>query len=151
MTLAFVALLLGWRGACAGAAHAHRALAQSDEPFLSELPLEVLAVTPAGLLSDDDSDASRRIRGAQPIQVVFSRAVIALGADPSNVADAQRPFTVGDGSLGSYRWINSYVARFDPFGDWPSDAALSFTWNRELVSWDGLTLDNTSQLRVRCR
>ena len=149
MTLSL--LLLGVAALAHARAHDGRVLQQNSEPFLSELPLSVVAVTPAALLGDASAGdaATVQVRGAQPIQAVFSRAVIALGADPSNVPETQRPFRVGDGSLGSFRWINSYIARFDPFGTWPSDAAVPFEWNRDLESWDGLQLNNSAELRVR--
>jgi hypothetical protein len=119
------------------------------DTFLSELPLTVLTTSPSDLLSTTQAEGKTiSLTGTQPIQVVYSRSVIALGVDPSDVSPAQQPFQVGDGSVGRFRWINSYIARFDPYGIWPSDLAIDFVWNRRLTSWEGLTLNNTEELRV---
>jgi hypothetical protein len=121
----------------------------AGDAFLSDLPLSVLATTPSALLATGPAEGQNlSVTGSQPIQVVFSRSVIQLGVDPSDVPPAQQPFKVGDGSVGRFRWMNSYIARFDPYGIWPSDLSLSFVWNRQLTSWEGLKLNNTEALRV---
>jgi hypothetical protein len=146
-----------------GVGRAGRALLadQANSTLLSGLPLKVVTATPA-LLLEPPKSGKVLLRGAQTIQIVFSRPVIALGADfGGSVPPGQLPFTLsggGDNSTGGlqtlpfgrFRWVTTYIARFDPIdGAWPTDLALSLIWNRQLTTWDGVTLSGAGMLQVR--
>lgn len=113
------------------------------------LPLTVVSATPAALLGA--GDAPIELGASQPIQVVFSRAVVALGSDAASPAPEQTPFTVLGGSAGRFRWLNSYVASFEPEGEWATDLTLDFAWNAQLASFDGAPLQEAAALQVRHR
>lgn len=129
----------------------HRHLLDTDaspaaaaSSLLSDLPLEVVSATPTVLLSPTFETIP--IVEEIFLQVVFSRAVIPLGSDGGNTV----PFTVAPAEAGRFRWLNSYIARFEPAGlSWPTDLQLTFTWNRDLVSFDGVELQGTELLQVR--
>jgi hypothetical protein len=120
----------------------------AESGFLSELPLTVVSITPASLRSPLND--SIPIFNGESIRIVFSRAVIPLGADVSDVA----PFVLfspgaGNDSVGRFCWVNSYTARFDPIGnEWGADLSLKLTWNRDLVSWDGVSITGLDKLQV---
>jgi hypothetical protein len=120
----------------------------AESVFLSELPLTVVSTAPASLRSS--LNESIPISNDESIQIVFSRAVIPLGADVSDVA----PFVLlssgaGNDSVGRFRWVNSYIARFDPIGnEWGADLTLKLAWNRGLVSWDGVSITGLDKLQV---
>ncbi|CAI7797899.1 unnamed protein product [Closterium sp. NIES-53] len=100
-----------------------------------------------------------------PHQVVFNRAVIALGSDfgfdASQVEGRARaagaaalqwglppsllPFSLGckgvDSVTGRARWVTSFVFRFDPLEEWPSDLTCSLTWNANFSAFDGTSWD----------
>jgi hypothetical protein len=118
--------------------------ADTSASFLSELPLTVVSTTPSYLITPSLDPVP--ISKYETIQVVYSRAVIPLGANVSDMA----AFTIGDDSVGRFRWINSYIARFDPVGgDWGDDLSLKLTWNRDLLSWDGAHIEGLDKLKVR--
>lgn len=80
-------------------------------------------------------------------QVVFSRPVIALGADFGAAAPPPSlvPFTLDgcrgvDGGRG--RWVTTSIYRYDPEASsgWPSDLDCSFKWNPSLQAYDGAPL-----------
>ncbi|CAI5537503.1 unnamed protein product [Closterium sp. Naga37s-1] len=150
--------------------------------FQGRLPLKVLSVLPAVTESagrtrggsgaagagGTATAASATISGTDPIQVVFNRAVIALGSDfgfdASQVEGRARaagtaalqwglppsllPFSLGckgvDSVAGRARWVTSFVFRFDPLEEWPSDLTCSLTWNANFSAFDGTSWDEAS-------
>ena len=130
---------------------------------LPQLALRVVATTPLELTTSSPSTDAPivDVEGSQPIQAIFSRPVIALGEDGS--APAQQPFQLscnncpasGNGTqlqLGKFRWVTTFVARFDPHGEWPTDLDLDFSWNSNVTSWDGADLqEDNLQVRQDCR
>eukprot|EP01044_Picomonas_judraskeda_P019670 COSAG03_NODE_4194_length_1645_cov_1.966365_2_plen_112_part_01 len=91
-------------------------------PFLPQLPLELVSFTPA---------ARSTLSGRDALTVTFNRAVIALGSDFGDEAlPADKvPFSCvlsqpGGGATppmeGRWRWVTTFVARFDPVSDWPT-------------------------------
>ena len=135
----------------------------STTAVLPQLALQVVATTPLELIASSPSTDAPivDVEGSQPIQAIFSRPVIALGEDGS--APAQQPFQLscnnypssGDGTqlqLGKFRWVTTFVARFDPDGEWPTDLDLDFSWNSNVTSWDGADLqEDNLQVRQACR
>ena len=125
---------------------ASRSLGATDD-----LPLTVISTSPAALsqAAGDNISLDRR----EDIQVVYSRAVVPLGSDGAAPPTAQTPFTIsGGGALaGTFRWLNSYVASFEPANEaeWGTDLTLDFAWNRELVTFDGVPLSGAAALEVR--
>jgi len=113
--------------------------------FMQALPLRVDFATPALLAADG---APVTLSGSDAIQVVFSRPVIALGSD-FGLASAV-PFTLSPPVEGAFRWVTSYVVRFDPAGTWGSDLNLTLSWDLDLRSWDGIPL-LPAGLQVRAR
>lgn len=75
-------------------------------------------------------------------QAVFSRPVLALGADwgLQQLPREQLPFNLSCNVPGRLRWVTTNIARFDPSVDWPPDLACTFAWNRGLRAYDGATL-----------
>ena len=122
----------------------------------SKLPLGVISITPTR-----DSWLSAR----STLTVVFSRPVIALGSEtfipsPTSLFDPQEeqvPFYLvvassssSSSSLlpvpGKYRWVTTYMARFDSDIDWPLDLDFSLVINPHLKSFDGLALVHDSNV-----
>ncbi|CAI5949539.1 unnamed protein product [Closterium sp. NIES-64] len=150
--------------------------------FQARLPLKVLSVLPAvtesagrtrrgsgaAAAGGTAAAASATISGTDPIQVVFNRAVIALGSDfgfdASQVGGRAQaagaaalqwglppsllPFSLGcrgvDSVAGRARWVTSFVFRFDPLEEWPSDLTCSLTWNANFSAFDGTSWDESS-------
>jgi hypothetical protein len=92
--------------------------------FLPALSLDVVSLTPA---------ASTQLFGRTAITVTFNRAVIALGSDfgDADLPVDKVPFFIevsseGEGRstaavpivAGRWRWVTTFVARFDPNADW---------------------------------
>lgn len=50
-----------------------------------------------------------------PVDQVIRLLSLSLAAFP------QVPFTVKPGIPGTFRWVTTYIARFDPVIDWPTD------------------------------
>eukprot|EP00899_Mesostigma_viride_P016306 jgi/Mesvir1/24677/Mv25138-RA.1 len=104
--------------------------------------LRVLTTTP---LVDRD-DPSLSVSGDTPITVVFNRAVIRLGSDYGNDVDldavptAQRPFAFNPPVKGRFRWVTTYIARFDPLDGWMPDVETTLVWNGDLTTWDGVSI-----------
>lgn len=124
----------------------------SSTGFLSQLPLQVVAVTPSVLLSPSLDPVP--IQDQETIQVVFSRAVIPLGSDGVDAVPFSVSLPGGDiddaSQLVRFRWVNSYIGRLDPVDtEWPGDLQLQLSWNRSLVSWDGAPLEGIERLLVR--
>ncbi|KIZ04279.1 hypothetical protein MNEG_3680 [Monoraphidium neglectum] len=122
------------------AAVVRRADAQA---FLQEeLPLRPLVTTPSELLTDSASAIVTLVQ-RQAITAVFSRPVIALGADwgQKELPKELTPFTLSCNTPGRLRWVTTNIARFDPSVDWPTDLACTFDWNKGLKSFDGVALD----------
>eukprot|EP00899_Mesostigma_viride_P016305 jgi/Mesvir1/24676/Mv21969-RA.2 len=86
------------------------------------------------------------VAGETPITVVFNRAVIRLGSDYGNDVDldavptAQRPFAFNPPVKGRFRWVTTYIARFDPEGAWMPDVDTTLVWNHGLTTWDGVSI-----------
>lgn len=134
---------------CAGSAAA-QAGAQAASPLgasATELPLTVLSATPAFLVAPSVEPIS--IGPDEAVQVVYSRAVVPLGSSPTDPAPSQIPFTVSGAPAGRFRWLNSYVASFEPEGSWGTDTTFQFSWNTGLTTFDGVPLQGTERLQVR--
>ncbi|KAJ1624512.1 hypothetical protein T492DRAFT_1147907, partial [Pavlovales sp. CCMP2436] len=128
--------LLAVLAACAAAAPAHAA-------FLPALPLNVTSVLPGPARGVRDDEDARPLRGRDAITVVFSRAVIALGAD----FDASPPaFTLAPAHVpGRFRWVTTAIARFDPSVDWPPELTVEVAPLAGLTSFDGTRLGSSAQ------
>ena len=107
------------------------------------LPLTVGAITPAGGTPED----AAALRGQEALQVVFSRAVIALGSDwGASPALASAPFTLvaKDARVisvpGQFRWATTYIGRFDPDGAWPTDLDFELRIDETLKTFEGIPL-----------
>lgn len=126
----------------------------APSPSAEDLPLTVVSATPPALLRAPGDDPIS-LDARQPIQVVYSRAVVPLGSDFATPPAAQTPFTVSGGgaAAGTFRWLNSYVASFEPADEaaWGTDLALDFEWNTDLASFDGIQLSEAGALQVRGR
>lgn len=70
---------------------------------------------------------------------MFSRAVLALGADfgLEELPDELVPFKLKPTVPGTFRWATTYIARFDPEIDWPTDQEYSLEFNPNLTAFDG--------------
>lgn len=114
--------------------------------FLSKLPLEVVTISPAPSRSSDHG-AERSLSGRDSITVVFSRAVIALGAD----FDASPPaFTISPSHVpGRFRWVTTAIARFDPSIDWPAELKIEVAPVDGLTTFDGTRLAAHTAVRFR--
>jgi hypothetical protein len=53
------------------------------------------------------------------------------------VGAAQVPFTLACGVPGRFRWVTTFIARFDPSIPWPPDLQCALKWNTRLTSYDG--------------
>lgn len=145
--------------------HAHSTV---DPIFGKRLPLEVMTILP-----ESPSGTATLLDSSSALTVVFSRPVLPLGfpfddTDPV-LADKYRPFYLVDTAslnaslttfhhaghahlltLGSYRWITTYIARFDPDnGVWPSDLAFSLLVNPNLTTFDGFQLTHSAEHSVQ--
>ena len=131
-----------------GAAAAHQVAQRSPVGGATgdELPLTVLSSTPAFLVAP--SVAPVFIGPNESIQVVYSRAVVPLGESQTD-APSQIPFTVTGAPAGRVRWLNSYVASYEPEGSWGTDVSFHIAWNTELSTFDGVPLQDTDRLQVR--
>jgi hypothetical protein len=125
------------------------AQAQQQQAFLeAQLPLRPLSTTPSELLplSPGASIPPVTLSGRQALTAVFSRPVIALGADFAPPAGGQQlppeqtPFTTTCGVPGRMRWVTTSIARFDPSVEWPPDLRCAFRWNAALEAYDGAPL-----------
>lgn len=50
---------------------------------------------------------------------------------------SQVPFTLEPDVPGRFRWVTTYIARWDPIGGWPLDSKIRFVWNKDLKTHDG--------------
>ncbi|KAG2447325.1 hypothetical protein HYH02_007655 [Chlamydomonas schloesseri] len=122
----------------------------ASRAFLAEvLPLRVVLTAPLELARprDDGSGGGGgavQVQGRQALTVVFTRPVIALGADfglSPEQADKMAPFRLLNCPVpGKARWVTTTIYRFDPDLHWPSDLDCELTWNTRLVSYDGVPL-----------
>eukprot|EP00741_Cyanophora_paradoxa_P018347 tig00000204_g17715.t2 len=117
--------------------------------FLGELPLKILSITPhTGSAMKHDDKTPVPISQRSAITVVFNRAVIALGSDFDKEGSAKErvPFTLhtdaGVEVPGKLRWVTTYIARFDPDVDWPTDLTLEVRVNLQLKTYGGVALSN---------
>jgi hypothetical protein len=82
-------------------------------------------------------------------QVVFSRAVIALGSDwGKELTGALSPFEfVGLRASvpGKLRWVTTSIARFDPTNEWPTDLDFSVSV-KNITTFDGSKLTNSASV-----
>ncbi|GMH41747.1 hypothetical protein BSKO_09657 [Bryopsis sp. KO-2023] len=103
----------------------------------SELPLQVLVTTPSNLA---DGTERLAVQDQQALTVVFSRSVIALGQDfgVTSLPDDKVPFLLEPAVPGRFRWVTTYIARWDPDGSWPLDSEVKFTFNKKLTTHDGI-------------
>eukprot|EP01023_Acetabularia_acetabulum_P034074 TRINITY_DN3199_c0_g1_i2.p1 TRINITY_DN3199_c0_g1~~TRINITY_DN3199_c0_g1_i2.p1 ORF type:complete len:525 (+),score=80.23 TRINITY_DN3199_c0_g1_i2:183-1757(+) len=109
-----------------------------------ELPLSIVTTTPTTLMDPDAGVIS--VSGQQAITVVFSRPVIALGSDfaQETIPSHKVPFSLSTSEIaGSFRWVTTYIARWDPKGEWPSDWEVDLVWNQALTIWDDVPLNLT--------
>eukprot|EP00276_Gloeochaete_wittrockiana_P021694 CAMPEP_0184336276 /NCGR_PEP_ID=MMETSP1089-20130417/4630_1 /TAXON_ID=38269 ORGANISM="Gloeochaete wittrockiana, Strain SAG46.84" /NCGR_SAMPLE_ID=MMETSP1089 /ASSEMBLY_ACC=CAM_ASM_000445 /LENGTH=2323 /DNA_ID=CAMNT_0026661255 /DNA_START=188 /DNA_END=7160 /DNA_ORIENTATION=+ len=121
-------------------------------PFLAtELPLKVVSITPYtnSASADGDKDVPVELDGRTALTVVFSRAVIALGADfdKDGTASNQVPFTLSATVPGRLRWVTTYIARWDSDIDWPNDLDFELRINKDLHTYAGLPIDNPTYRR----
>ncbi|KAK9809200.1 hypothetical protein WJX72_011244 [[Myrmecia] bisecta] len=118
-----------------------------------QLPLTILQTTPVQLADAAGGQQTKPITvtGRQALTVVYSRAVIALGSDFGVAAlpASQIPFTFSKAIPGDWRWVTTYIARWDPAVDWPTDLNITLNWNTNLTAYDGATLQLNSTLPVQ--
>jgi hypothetical protein len=135
---------LSWLYACA-------ASIQSTAPggVLADnesLPLTIVSVSPPFLTTPSVDPLI--LSSTDSIRVVFSRAVLPIGADSHLVPSNHTPFTVSGYKQGKFRWLNSYVAEYGPEKEWLTDISMRIMWNMDLISWDGALL-SSERLPVR--
>eukprot|EP01025_Chloroclados_australasicus_P025560 TRINITY_DN254_c1_g1_i7.p1 TRINITY_DN254_c1_g1~~TRINITY_DN254_c1_g1_i7.p1 ORF type:complete len:2168 (+),score=332.40 TRINITY_DN254_c1_g1_i7:163-6504(+) len=124
-------------------------LTSTSEAFLDEqLPLKIDSTTIGE--TSASGVAAVEVEGSQSITVVFSRPVIALGSDFAQevIPRNQTPFFFLPESQklpGSFRWVTTYIARWDPEGEWAPGLDITLVWNEELTTWDGVGLDLTDR------
>eukprot|EP00210_Caulerpa_lentillifera_P001110 g1071.t1 len=85
------------------------------------------------------------------LHVVLSRPVTALGDDPGSEASTEYiPFTLQPSVEGTYRWLSSYIVRFEPRREWAADLEVDFEWNLDLETYDGVpfTVPGASNSRL---
>lgn len=82
------------------------------------------------------------LSGSTPLTVTFSRAVIALGSDfgAGPLEPRLTPFLLSPSVAGSYRWVTTSIARFDPATEWPPELEISLTLNPQMRAYDGASL-----------
>ncbi|CAD7696313.1 unnamed protein product, partial [Ostreobium quekettii] len=142
-----------------------------DGGFLAgDLPLEIVATTPADLAGEGRVEVGgeqaltvgvphghvgaimsqvgrgsviRARRWAYWLNVLYSRSVIALGEDfgSDGVPQEKLPFTFDPEIPGSFRWVTTSIARFDPAGGYWPDREINLVWNRDLTTFDGVKLN----------
>eukprot|EP00210_Caulerpa_lentillifera_P004932 g4706.t1 len=114
-----------------------------------ELPLEIVTTTPSTLRQGKTTT----VRDKQTITVVFSRPVIALGADfgEEELPDDLVPFTLEPTVQGKLRWVTTYIARFDSDDDLPYDSEIQLKWNLKLTTYDGVRLTAPAKTQVTLR
>ena len=126
------------------------------------VPLKVTSISPG-----NPETSSTTLRNRDAITVVFSRSVIALGSDfgmaapalfdalPTAAAAAENVpfyFTASGAEKpvpGKFRWVSTYIARFDPDVNWPLDLSFELRMNPALEAWDGtrVTVDERHSKR----
>ncbi|GIM02181.1 hypothetical protein Vretimale_7087 [Volvox reticuliferus] len=106
--------------------------------FMGSLPLSITVTSPVGLVLGRPCSMS----GSQDITVVFSRPVIALGSDFENDGNVKKvvPFQLSCNWPGTFRWVTTSIARYDPSESWPSDLQCDVIWNTALRTYDGVPL-----------
>jgi hypothetical protein len=107
-------------------------------PTAKALPLAVVSTTPPFLITPSADPVS--VESFEFIRVVFSRAVLPIGTDAENPPLNHTPFTLSGSVQGTFRWVNSYVAEFRPNKEWITDISMKFSWNKDLITWDGVKL-----------
>jgi len=116
-----------------------------------KLPLTVLSVLP----SLEDNDEPNYISGKTALQVLFSRPVIALGQDYLEIPPEKIPFYLIDKDSnpikvpGKFRYPTTYIARFDPDINWPSDLDFGLLLNANLTAHDGVLLSDSENTFVK--
>lgn len=115
-----------------------------------ELPLKILATTPSGLLTTA-MDTVVAVEGTQALSVIFSRPLIPFGADFDNSTAAAAPFLLTPPVDGHFRWVTTYIARFDPATAWQPDLRLNLTWAQNLTTWDGVPWDSEQAADTKVR
>lgn len=115
-----------------------------------ELPLKILATTPAGLLTTA-RDTVVALEGTQALSFIFSRPLIPFGADFGNSTAAAAPFLLTPPVDGHFQWVTTYIARFDPATAWQPDLRLNLTWAQNLTTWDGVPWDSEQAADIRVR
>uniref|UniRef100_A0A7S3VJT0 Alpha-2-macroglobulin domain-containing protein n=1 Tax=Dunaliella tertiolecta TaxID=3047 RepID=A0A7S3VJT0_DUNTE len=117
--------------------------ASAAAPLLPALKLKPLVSSPVELLNCAVKDTVP-VEGQQALTVVFSRPVIALGADfgKEDTYGGKIPFSLSCSKLpGRFRWVTTNIARFDPETSWPTDLDCTFSFNSNLTSFDGVPLE----------
>ncbi|GLI68394.1 hypothetical protein VaNZ11_012780 [Volvox africanus] len=112
-----------------------------------QLPLSLIVTTPEELAGNS---GTTQLSGRQPLTAVFSRPVIALGADFGQPRVQQKlPFSLSCPVPGRFRWVTTSIARFDPNVDWPTDLDCTLNWVTTLTAYDGaqLVLSGTAPQR----
>ncbi|CAJ1383221.1 unnamed protein product, partial [Effrenium voratum] len=104
-------------------------------PTVLEPDFELVSFTP---------EDGNTLSGRQALTVVYSLAVLPLGADLGDgpLPEEYVPFILeGSEVPGRLHWVSSSIARFDPSVDWPTDLKeLIVTFNSALKSVSGKTL-----------
>ncbi|GMH44587.1 hypothetical protein BSKO_12539 [Bryopsis sp. KO-2023] len=135
----WVTFLLLTSGICSARAFQEESneAAESGGFLSSELPLKVLVTTPSNLA---DGTERLAVQDQQALTVVFSRSVIALGQDfgVTSLPADKVPFFLEPAVPGRFRWVTTYIARWDPDGSWPLDSEVKFTLNKKLTTHDGI-------------
>lgn len=121
-----------------------------EAAFLSsQIPLGVSSILPGDL---DDPRIVHELSLKAPITVVFTRPVISFGSDWGNPL-TQAPFEFVDESgailniPGRIYCPTTFIVRFDPEDEWPSDLSLTVRLRSSFRSYDGLKLQRLPQIR----
>jgi hypothetical protein len=109
------------------------------------LPLSIVSATPSFLITPSAEPVF--VDSYESIQIVFSRAVLPIGANGENPPSNHTPFTMSGSGQGTFRWLSSYVAEYGPEKEWLTDVSMKLSWNRDLITWDGAKLSSDG-LRV---
>lgn len=66
------------------------------------------------------------------------------------LSSCQVPFVLVPDIPGRFRWVTTYIARWDPDGSWPLDSELTLQWNKNLKTHDGNLLQTVLAYTTMC-
>jgi Bacterial Alpha-2-macroglobulin MG10 domain/Alpha-2-macroglobulin family len=115
----------------------------SSAPVTDTSVLQLVQLLPRAATS---TSAAYLLSGKDAITLVFNRPLIALGSDFQSMFGATdfQPFELKGCSVpGKWRFVTTFVARFDPDEDWPPNLHFSVVLNSRLKAFDGAQLRPT--------